>query len=239
MIIVGHRGARNEAPENTVEGFVHAQQQGCQYFELDIQLSADHELVVFHDTSLKRTTGKRGKLIHQPYSHLKTLDASVNTPNWHHCNIPNLQKVVNATPHTLHWQFEVKTDSRQRLKILTQHLYHFIIENNLRDKVTVTSSNRWFLAHIKNLHPELSTGYVAEYRFHDPVKTAQKLACDMLAMSVSLASERTVKSAKQAALNVSCWTVNDLPKMEVLKGYGVDSIITDLPTMALEHFSKR
>ena len=237
MIIVGHRGARNEAPENTVEGFVHAQQHGCQYFELDIQLSSDHELVVFHDTSLKRTTGKRGKLINKPYSYLETLDASVNIPNWHNCNIPILQNVLDATPHALQWQFEVKTDSRQRLSMLTQRLYHFIIENNLRNKVTVTSSNRWFLKHIKKLHPELSTGYVAEHRLIDPVKVAQSLGCDMLAISISLATEQTIKRAKQAALHVSCWTVNDFSTMEILKRYGVDSIITDLPTMALERFS--
>jgi len=237
MIIVGHRGARNEAPENTVEGFVHAQKNGCQYFELDIQLSADHELVVFHDTNLKRTTGKRGKLIHFSYSSLKKLDASLSMAKWHLCKIPNLQSVINASPHTKHWQFEVKSDSRQRLIILTQRLYQFIIENKLEDKVTVTSANRWFLKHIKSLHPELLTGYVAENRFLDPIKTAQILGCSMLAISITLASERNVRRAKKAGLEVSCWTVNNLSKMKALKNLGVDSIITDIPTIALDAFS--
>ena len=123
MIIVGHRGARNEAPENTVEGFVHSQKHGFLHFELDIQLSADHERMVFHDSSLKRTTGYRGKLANFPCHALQTLDASKNTLDWNTpCFIPNLQSVVNAVPHTLHWRFEVKTDSRHRLNILIIHL---------------------------------------------------------------------------------------------------------------------
>jgi len=237
MIIFGHRGARNEAPENTVEGFVHAQQHGCQHFELDIQLSTDHELVVFHDSSLKRTTGQRGKVGDFPYHYLQTLDASRTKPNWHvQCPIPSLQAVVNATPHTSHWQFEVKSDSRYRLCILLQYLCHFIVDNNLKDSVTVTSSNRWFLKQMGTLHPEISIGYVAELPFIDPVKIAQNLKCKMLAMSISIANQSNIKRAIEAGLHVSCWTVNDLLKMSELKELGVNSIITDVPSLAIKTF---
>jgi glycerophosphoryl diester phosphodiesterase len=238
MIIVGHRGARNEAPENTVEGFVHAQQHGCQHFELDIQLSADHELMVFHDSSLKRTTGQRGKFGNAPYRYLQTLDASLSMPNWHTpCPIPNLQSVINAAPHTSLWQFEVKSDSRHRLSILIQHLHHFIIENNLIELVTVTSSNRWFLKQMSLLHPAIETGYVAELPFLDPVKTAKDLKCKMLAISINIASENNIKRAIEAGLHISCWTVNDLERMRVLNEMGVDSIITDVPSLAIQTFS--
>jgi len=238
MIIVGHRGARNEAPENTVEGFVHAQQKGCQHFELDIQLSADHELVVFHDSSLKRTTGQRGKVGDFPYHHLQTLDASLSVPNWHsECPIPNLQSVVNAAPHTSHWQFEVKSDSRQKLRILTQHLYQFIITNGLIEQVTVTSSNRWFLKQMSALHTDVATGYVAELPFLDPVKIAKGLKCKALAISVKIANENTIRRAIEAGLHVSCWTVNDIEKMRELESIGVDSIITDIPSLAIQSFS--
>lgn len=238
MIIIGHRGARKEAPENTVEGFVHAQQHGCQYFELDIQLSADHELMVFHDSSLKRTTGQRGKLSNFPYRYLKTLDASLSMPNWHNpCLIPNLQSVVNSAPHTSHWQFEVKSDGRDRLGILIQHLHDFIIDHNLIKLVTVTSSNRWFLKQMSLLHPDIATGYVAELPFLDPVKTAKKLKCKTLAISLKIASATNIRRAKEAGLHVSCWTVNDLERMRALNEMGVDSIITDVPSLAIQTFS--
>ena len=238
MIIVGHRGARNEAPENTIESFAHAYQNGCQHFELDIQLSSDHELIVFHDTSLKRTTGYRGKLTNFPYHFLKTLDASLCMPNWPSpCFVPSLQAVVKATPNTQHWQFEVKTDRRDRLIILIQKLYPFIMSNNLADKVTVTSSNRWFLKEMATTHPEISTGYVAELPFIDPVKVARKLKCKLLAISVDLINETHIKHAQAADLEISCWTVNEIDKMRALKKMGVQSIITDIPSLAIQSLS--
>jgi glycerophosphoryl diester phosphodiesterase len=237
MIIVGHRGARYEAPENTIEGFMHAQRNGCQHFELDIQLSADHELVVFHDSNLKRTTGQRGLLSKFPYSYLKSLDASLSMPNWpSQCAIPTLQSVVNAVPHVSHWQFEVKTDKRVKLSILIHHLYNFIIDNGLIEHVTVTSSNRWFLKQMATLHPKISTGYVAELLFIDPVKIALNLKCKMLVVCVSIANKSNIKRANEAGIHVSCWTVNDLNKMRELKEIGVDSIITDVPSLAIQTF---
>ena len=46
MILYGHRGARNEAPENTLTGFRHALRQGITAFEFDVHLCADDQLVV-------------------------------------------------------------------------------------------------------------------------------------------------------------------------------------------------
>ena len=49
MILYGHRGARNEAPENTLPGFRYALGKGITAFEFDVHLTADDQLVVIHD----------------------------------------------------------------------------------------------------------------------------------------------------------------------------------------------
>lgn len=239
MIIVGHRGARQEAPENTVNGFIHAQQHGCQHFELDIQLSKDHELMVFHDDTLLRTTGFRGKLSRYNQYDLSNMDARCNTPGFAvPCYIPTLQEVVDCAPHTQHWQFEVKSDSRQRLSIVVRKLINFISHNKLNDRVTVTSSNRWFLARMREAS-QLSLGYVAEWPLPRPVMTAQKLGCHYLCINQSLVEveAETVTNAKALGMHVSVWTVNDKERMRQLEQLGVDSIITDLPSSALTWFS--
>ena len=61
MLIYGHRGARGEAPENTLASFASALQAGVTRVELDLHLSADHQLMVIHDPTLQRTTGIRGR----------------------------------------------------------------------------------------------------------------------------------------------------------------------------------
>ena len=240
MIIVGHRGARHEAPENTVEGFTYAQANGCQHFELDIQLSSDFELMVFHDDTLVRTTGTRGKLARFDSQTLKKLDARRNTPRWATpCTIPSLQDVINNAPHAQHWQFEVKTDSRHRLGNLAIKLDSFIAINALKDRVTVTSSDRWFLQLMQRQNKTIELGYVAEWRLPNPVETATKLGCSYLCLNASLATAKRIAAAKAHNMHVSVWTVNDKNKMKELEQIGVDSIITDTPTLALNVFNNK
>ena len=238
MKIIGHRGARKEAPENTVASFVWAQQNGCRHFELDIQLSSDHELMVFHDTTLFRTTGLRGRLSELASGKLTSLDAKRSTPGWHlPATIPSLQQVIDASPHCLSWQFEVKTDSRRRLTVVAHKLAKFIKRNRLEGKASVTSGNRWFLRHFHLLYPAISIGYVAEWSLPAPVSTAAELGCHILVINHALINNTRVQRAHDAGLEVSVWTVNDLVKMKQYNDLGVDSIITDIPSTALDYFS--
>ena len=61
-LIYGHRGAKGEAPENTLASFRKCLEHGVRRCELDLHLSLDGELMVIHDPTLKRTTGRRGRV---------------------------------------------------------------------------------------------------------------------------------------------------------------------------------
>ena len=61
-VIYGHRGAKGEAPENTLASFQRCLEHGVTRCELDLHLSSDGELMVIHDSTLKHTTGRRGKV---------------------------------------------------------------------------------------------------------------------------------------------------------------------------------
>ena len=54
MLVIAHRGARAFAPENTIEAIEKAAQAGADAVEIDVQLSADGHVLVFHDDSLRR-----------------------------------------------------------------------------------------------------------------------------------------------------------------------------------------
>ena len=58
-LIIGHRGAKGIAPENSLSGFKKAVELGTDAVELDVHLSKDNQLVVFHDMDLKRLTGQK------------------------------------------------------------------------------------------------------------------------------------------------------------------------------------
>jgi glycerophosphoryl diester phosphodiesterase len=75
--IVGHRGAGNLAPENTLAAVYTAIRMGLTAIECDVQATADGELVLFHDTSIERTTDGSGLLADTALDDLKLLDAGV------------------------------------------------------------------------------------------------------------------------------------------------------------------
>lgn len=74
MKIIAHRGASGYAPENTKASILEGLKQKCDGFEIDVQLTKDNRIVVFHDWSLERTTNGEGLLKDRTLSELKTLD---------------------------------------------------------------------------------------------------------------------------------------------------------------------
>lgn len=233
-LIYGHRGARGEAPENTLAGFRHCLEQGVRRCELDLHLSKDGELIVIHDPTLKRTTGRRGKVAQQRAEDLVTLDARSGGPGWPTaCPIPRLAGLVDSCEFD-HWQWEVKSASRERAARMVEAIRDLAFSRNMLDRVTLTSSSREVLGAARRLAPELKRGLVAEYDWLDPIKVAGQYGCHLLALKWTLCTPERVARAQRAGLHVSVWTVNDGSLMRRLARMGVDSVITDFPSRAVE-----
>lgn len=240
MIIYGHRGARGEAPENTLAGFEAAYRHGIRHFELDVQLSSDGVPVVIHDVTTDRTTGQQGKVASFTASQLAALDARSNTAHWpEKIGIPTLEQVLDACPEVLHYQLEVKPDARGRLNVLCNRLTELIQRRRLFDTVVVTSSDAWFLREIKRRNRKIHTGYVAGRRFPRPVTTARRLDCSYLIPSWRICSPLMVRQAQRLGMQVSVWTVNRIHDMLLMEDMGVNSIITDFPTSTRIYFDNR
>ncbi len=74
-ILFAHRGASASAPENTLAAFRLAVRQGAPAIELDVKLSADGQVMVFHDPTVNRTTDGTGFVHRLPLAELRELDA--------------------------------------------------------------------------------------------------------------------------------------------------------------------
>ena len=240
MQLYGHRGAKGEAPENTLAGFRHAYRHGIRRFEMDILLSSDGIPMVIHDQSLERTTGHSQAVAKASAYEMGGMDARKNTAGWHHTTgVPTLDQVVAACPDFEHLQLEVKSDDRRRLNRLCNRLVEWIQKDNLFQRITLTSSNTWFLRAARRLDRRISLGYVAERRYPQPLRQARRLECSYLCCNSHLCQPTLINKAHQHDLHVSAWTVNRIHDMLVLEKAGVDSIITDYPTSALMYFENR
>ena len=232
-LIYGHRGARGDAPENTLASFQVCLDAGVTRCELDLHLSADGQLVVIHDASLKRTTGRRGKVREYSAEQLLHMDARRNTPPWPSaCPIPSLEQLFSLCPFE-HWQLEVKEASKKRAVAIVQAIDQLSARFGLHDKIIITSSSRTVLRAAQQLTPHLARGLVAEYAWLDPIKAAQRYDCSMLILKWTLATQQRIVKAQQAGLHVSVWTVNEPALMRRLAACGADSLITDFPGLAI------
>ncbi|MNQ63409.1 Glycerophosphoryl diester phosphodiesterase [compost metagenome] len=231
-LIYGHRGAKGECPENTLASFQRCLSHGVKRCELDLHLSRDGELMVIHDPSLKRTTGRRGKVSEHDAEELASYDARLGGPGWNQpCPIPRLASLFEQCEFE-HWQLEVKSASRVRAARTVLAIQELVERHGLVDKVTITSSSREVLRALNRLAPKLSRGLVAEYAWLDPLKVARHHGCDLLALNWTLCTPERLLRAQKEGLHVSVWTVNEPALMRRLADFGVDSIITDFPGLA-------
>ncbi len=233
MIIYGHRGARGEAPENTIAGARHAVQRGVRHLEIDLRLSADQQLVVVHDDTLKRTTGVNGKVAEHSARTLAGLDARADGPPWPNkrgTGIPTLTALYTALPEIRHWQLELKPLGKRHNPALAAATVAWIRQH--RPRAVVTSSELSLLQAVKAALPRQAVGYVSTTR--EPESALDACDCDyLIAGQATLESRAQVRRLQRRGLHISVWTVNDASVIRQLYRLGVDSVISDFPSMAL------
>ncbi|MDY6921679.1 MAG: glycerophosphodiester phosphodiesterase [Pseudomonadota bacterium] len=236
MLLVGHRGARGEAPENTLGGFAHLRQLGIHHVELDVRLSADDALVVLHDTSVNRTTAHNGPVSGYTAAQLAQMNAALVFPPWPRVEpIPRLETVVAEWPQLKSIQFEVKSASQQTLRRIAQLLTDLIQRYALGPRAIITSSDQAMLAIMQRRAPQVQRGFVAERFTRGPLEVCLSHHCRFLVVNYHRCNPTLVARAQALGLKVSAWTVNDINAARRLQQWGVDSLITDAPSLLLKH----
>ena len=162
-LLFGHRGAPHFEPENTIPSFLRAISDGCNAIELDVHRTRDGHLVVFHDDTLERTTNGTGRVAEHTLAELKALNAAAIWKGRQE-QIPTLQEVVDALPKRVIFNFEIKDFSffsEQRIEL---ELIRFIRDNNMRDRVVLSSFNPLNIWRVKMADPKIFTALL----WYDP-----------------------------------------------------------------------
>jgi glycerophosphoryl diester phosphodiesterase len=241
MRLTGHRGARAEAPENTLDGFRYLKKLGVHAVELDIQVSADSELVVIHDSFLQRTTNGTGLVSEHTVAELAAVDASHSRfADWPTTEgVPTLRAVMEILRDFEHIEFEVKAASEEHSRIVAEKFpllwREFGFSEGSGDRAFTTSFNPRYLQLVKETAPEIPRGFLFELDFAgDPVASALALGCRSIGPHQERCTAALIQEAHAAGLKVSTWTVNTVERMRELKRDGADGIITDMPSLALK-----
>ncbi len=236
MLLIGHRGARGEAPENTLAGFRYLRRLGIRAVELDIRLAGDGSLVVIHDDSLARTTLSDGLTSRMSATELAAVDALHRRfPDWPgQEGVPTLAAVMKELADFTHIQFEVKPASPEECRLIAERFVPLWRESGFGERAFTTCFNPLYLQAVRELAPEIPRGFLIEQDFAgDAVAMASALGCRSLGPHQARCTPALVSAAQAAGLIVSTWTVNDPARMDELAAIGVDSLITDVPALAL------
>ena len=155
---IGHRGIPANAPENTVEGSLHAYEQGATVIELDIYLTKDGEVVVMHDGTTGRTCDKDLNVEASTLAQLKELYVNKgyeNNSKYKNCRIPTLNEYLEAFKGKDCQLFiEIKSGKTAIVKAMKA----CIEEYDMYDQCSVITFNEPIMAAMRKDYPEMSVG---------------------------------------------------------------------------------
>ena len=227
-LVIAHRGASAEAPENTIAAFELAILHGADGIELDLHLSRDDQPVVIHDFTLERTTDGLGPVRDRTVRELKRLDAG----GWHGGQfqgqrIQTLQEVFERFRDRTRFWIELKGGSRLYPGI-EERVVSMIEVYDVLERVLVQSFDHDALGQIKALNREVWLGaLIANPPIGPSIRSPA--ATHALCLGAHLVTENDVAEIREAGLDCYVWTVNEPAQMDRLVEWGVSGIITDRP----------
>ena len=228
--VTAHRGYSAVYPENTIPAFKGAIQVGADWAELDVQQTADGEVIVMHDSNLKRTTGLDKEVWQVTWDEIKDLDnGSWFDKKYQTVRIPTLEEVLKVCRGKIHLNIEIKPSGHD--KDLEEQVAKLLKKYHMRDTCVVSSLKYDSLRKIKQADDSIETAYITSVSYGNFTDLEY---ADGYSVESTLLSKSFVNKAQKAGKQIYVWTVNSEERLEKVVGMGIDNVITDDPVMAKE-----
>ena len=254
-IVFAHQGGDGERPSNTMVSFQNAVDLGVDALELDVHTSSDGAIVVIHDDTVDRTTDGTGLVNDMTLAELQALDAGYDWPtleghpdlnSGNHpyrgqgITIPTLEEVFIAFP-----DYPISIEIKQDSPSMAEPLCALIREYNRQEWVMVGSFSKTATDDFRAACPEIpSLGYESEIQVYYALNlaflsaawqpTTHVFAVPEYFGDLHVLSESFIANTEQHNVRVYAWTINTEEDMRRLIDLGVDGLITDYPTLAME-----
>lgn len=233
MKVWAHRGASGYMPENTMEAFELAVRQKADGIELDVQISADGELVIMHDETVSRVTDGKGLVKEFTLKQLKEL--KVHTPGTPEgiYRIPRLEEVLDLMKKT---DMLVNIELKNSIWLypgMEEKVLRLVEETGLEDRVLYSSFNHYSLIKLKMLDSSVETGLLFNDGLVDVATYGKSLGVSALHPAVyHLLYPDFVRNCKKAGLKMHVWTANAPEHIEMVKQAEAEAVITNYPDRA-------
>ena len=223
MIIIGHRGASGNFPENTLAAFRHAAALGCPWVELDVHL-LEGELVVIHDEQLDRTTNGRGHLEAAGLAAVRALDAGNGE------QVPLLSEVLATLNGNVAINVELKGSGTAEP---TSQLLLAACDAGIwrPDQFLLSAFDH---RELQRADPIFPRGVLWGRPADDMIARSLAMGGQWMNIALKAATEERVTAAQQAGLKVAVYTVNEPSDLAAMRALGVDAVFCDYPERGLQ-----
>ncbi len=232
-IRIAHRGASRIAPENTLAAFKEAIEIGVDAVELDLQGTADEQVVVIHDASLDRTTDQSGQIKETSLETIKQADAGTwFDPKFAGESVPTLAEALVCIADNAIALLEIKDVS------ITKSVVRIVQNMDMVEQSVIISFHSSAIQTVRSLEPRLPTGYIIGSKENiEPIQLCQQLGLlgsSLLNVDHRLVTEDFIYETRRRGITLWCWTVDDIGRMRELQELGIQGITSNRP----EYFSQ-
>jgi glycerophosphoryl diester phosphodiesterase len=240
-LIVAHRGAAADAPENTMLAYQLAVEMGADAIELDVHLTKDGKLALIHDETLDRTTNLSGPVAAKTMAQIRRADAGYHFEGpdgsfpfrGKKVRVPTLPEVLDWLPDGIGLVVEIKAPEATAATI------ELLRGSKVRagNAVTVISFEERTIDEAHRLDPDLPVGWLlVPFQSTDPALTFAVehgyAAIHPWEVDLGLDPAPLITLARAYGRLVGCYVVNDPDRMKQLAALGLWGFVTDLPGLA-------
>jgi glycerophosphoryl diester phosphodiesterase len=216
-LILGHRGAPFDAPENTMLAFRRAMEQGADGIELDVQPSLDGVPVVLHDDTLDRTTNATGDVSLLPWDRIAAARAGGEP-------VPRLEEVVDwAAGANAFLNVEIKRPGVEAAALAA------VDRAGLTPRTIFSSFIPDSVARVRQLDPGAACYLLTDRWGPRVLELARDLGAGGVCLRSRSATTRALAELHHAGLPVVVWTVDGPARIRGLLRAGVAGVITNRP----------
>jgi len=237
--IIAHRGASAVAPENTLSAFQEAVRLNADMIELDVRLSRDGAVMVFHDRDLSRTTDGSGPVEERNLDELKQLDAgSWFSDKFIGEGIPTLEEVIRTIlPSRIELCIEIKIDKgREEVRNqLVGATLDIIKRTNFSERAIIASFDRESISLSKAESPGIRTGLIfSQEEVWDDCSEEEYAGIDFLSARWNTVTDPRVAEAHRVGRKIITWTIDREEELNHIFPFSVDAIASNNPGWLIE-----
>lgn len=232
-LVIAHRGASADAPENTLSAFRLARRLGAGMVELDVHRTKDRRLVVIHDPSLTRTTGVRAAVASRTLAEMADLDAgSWFAPRFARERVPTLEAALAALGPRMAVNVEIKS-GRRPYPDLEARLVALLRRLGWSRRALISSFHLAPLARVRRLHPTIAIGILVHpWSLDAALRRARRLGAASVHPPARAVTAALVDRLHAAGLLVLPYTVDRRADQARLLRLGVDGFFTNRPSLS-------